>query len=188
MAKLVLAAAIFLVSSLTLAHAQPMMPRPLSPYYAPYAAPYAAYVPYAPYAYGPYPYAPYYVPQQGGSKRVSRKDASRNDAAIANPGVANPGIAAVQRRLKDLGFLPGAASIDGVAGSQTQTAIANWQRSLAHPTTGLLTPAEVQALFEPPPVHGTLSPQTAAPQVSLPPTPRILGQSAAMPAQPGMTR
>jgi hypothetical protein len=38
---------------------------------------------------------------------------------------------------------------------------------MVHPTTGLLTPAEVQALFEPPSVNGATSP----------PTPRVLGQS-----------
>jgi hypothetical protein len=135
MERLFLAATI-LVSSLTLAQAQMrdiLIPRPPSPYYAPYA----------PYPYMPYAYAPYYSPQ-----RIARPVAA----------TANPGIAAVQRRLQELGFLPRTASIDGVAGAQTQRAIANWQRSLVHPMTGLLTPAEVQALFEPPPVNPTPSP------------------------------
>jgi hypothetical protein len=159
MERLFLAATI-LVASLTLAQAQTMIPRP-PPYvpYAPYA--YAPY-PYGPYPYGPYSYAPYYNPQ-----RLPRHVAT----------VANPGVAAVQRKLKELGFLPRTASIDGIAGSQTHKAIANWQRSLAHPTTGFLTPAEVQALFQP--SGGTTpSPPTAAPQVSLPARSEVLGQAA----------
>lgn len=180
MDKLFLAATI-LVSSLTLAHAQTrdvIMLRPPSAYSSPYYPPYTSYTPYAPYGpyasypYPPYPYAPY---------RASERSPRRVAAAVANPGIAS-----VQRRLKDLGFLPGAASIDGVAGSQTRAAIASWQGSLAHPTTGLLTPAEVQALFEAPRVSATPTSHTPAPQASLPAAPEVLGQ-AAMSAPSGAT-
>jgi len=159
MGKLLLAATI-LASSLTFAQAQTvvMMPRPPSPYYAP-----------TPYGYAPYPYTPYYP---------HRLHQHAPNAPV------NPGIASVQRRLSDLGFLS-VASFDGVAGSRTQAAIANWQRSIGHPRTGRLTPAEVQALFEP----AQTVPVVSGPQVFMPPTSsEVLGQAASMSALAEITR
>jgi len=52
----------------------------------------------------------------------------------------------LQRDLQALGFLPPTATVDGVYGAATRTAILAWQRSRGLPETGFLGDADAQAL------------------------------------------
>jgi predicted outer membrane repeat protein len=57
---------------------------------------------------------------------------------------------ALQRDLQWLGFLPPTATVDGVFGGATRSAILTWQQSKGMPVTGFLGDQDAQALAEQP--------------------------------------
>jgi hypothetical protein len=54
----------------------------------------------------------------------------------------------IQKKLQELGYLPATATIDGVYGPATRTAIAAWQNSVGHPTDGFMSNIDAALILQ----------------------------------------